>query len=104
KIRGHKAEEQSGEKRSRGREREDSAVKRDRMQVQQVLGADAEQGVGATEGECSAETAADQSKHNAFRQQLASDAPSAGSERGADGDFAFPSCRSGKQQAGNIGA
>ena len=48
--------------------------------------------------------AAGDGEHQALGQQLADDAPAAGAERGADGDFLLARERAGEEQVGDVGA
>ena len=55
-------------------------------------------------GEENSTRATEESEQHAFGEKLAQNAAAPGTERGADGNFAFARCRSGEHQVGHVGA
>ena len=98
------AEEQAGKHRENEGEGDGPAVEGNLAETRQFRGANRRQQAQPGVGYGHAGSSAEQAQRDALQQQLARDAPSAGTERGADGKLLLASIGADQQQVGDVGA
>jgi hypothetical protein len=100
----HAAEEKAGDDRETEREQEHRAVDRDRERIRRTAEAEPADHRDACIRKRESDRAARERKHQVFDEQLACDAQSAGTERGAHGHFLLPRRQTRQHEIGDVGA
>src|SRR6266436_876043 len=103
-VGGKKAEEQARQQGGGNGKSQESQIDRNGREVEKIMRAGGEKGIGAKHGERDADSPANHGKQQTFHQQLTRDAPAAGADSRSNGHLAFSAGRAGEKQAGNVGA